>query len=82
MNKLFTDLGGKFKFSAQDRNLEYLFCRSKNSQVSSDKEPPLEYVWFKQELWNDPFIMNINFFWEYKIVTIDSLIEKENLYTE
>ena len=36
LNKLFTDLGGKFKFSAQDSDLEYLFRRSKNSPVSSD----------------------------------------------
>ena len=25
LNKLFTDLSGKFKFSAQDSDLEYLF---------------------------------------------------------
>ena len=25
LNKLFTDLGGKFKFSAQDSDLEYFF---------------------------------------------------------
>ena len=30
LNKLFTDLGGKFKFSAQDSDLEYFFWRSKN----------------------------------------------------
>ena len=41
LNKLFTVLGGKFKFSAQDSDLEYLFWRSKNSPVSSDLEPPL-----------------------------------------
>ena len=28
--KLFIDVGGKFKFSAQDSDLEYLFWRSKN----------------------------------------------------
>ena len=27
LNKLFTDLGGKFKFSAQDSDLEYLSLR-------------------------------------------------------
>ena len=42
MNKLFTVLGGKFKFSAQDSDLEYLFLRSKNSLVSYDLKPPLE----------------------------------------
>ena len=41
LNKLFTVLGGKFKFSAQDRDLEYLFWRSKNPPVISDLKPPL-----------------------------------------
>ena len=36
LNKLFTDLGVKFKFSAQDSDLEYLFRRSKDPPVSSD----------------------------------------------
>ena len=41
LNKLFTDLGGKFKFSAQDSDLEYLFWRSKNPTVSSELKIPL-----------------------------------------
>ena len=41
LNKLFTVLGGKFNFSAQDSDLEYLFWQRKNSQVSSDLKPPL-----------------------------------------
>ena len=41
LNKLFTVLGGKFKFSAHDSNLEYLSWRSKNPPVSSDLKPPL-----------------------------------------
>ena len=41
LNKLFTDLGGKFKFSAQDSDLEYLSWRCKNPPVSSDLKPPL-----------------------------------------
>ena len=41
MNKLFTVLGGKFKVSAQDIDLEYLCWRCKNSPVSSDLKPPL-----------------------------------------
>ena len=41
LNKLFTVLGGKFKFSAQDSDLEYLFWQRKNSPVSSDLKPPL-----------------------------------------
>ena len=41
LNKLFTALGGKFKFPAQDSDLEYLFWRSKNPPVSSDFKPPL-----------------------------------------
>ena len=36
LKKLFTVLGGKFKFSAQDSDLEYLFLQPKNSPVSSD----------------------------------------------
>ena len=34
--KLFTFLGGKFKFSAQDSDLEYLCWQCKNSPVPSD----------------------------------------------
>ena len=34
-------MGGKFKFSAQDRDLEYLFWRSKNLPIPSDIIPPL-----------------------------------------
>ena len=41
MNKLFTVLGGKFKFSAQDSDLEYLCWRRKIFPVSSDLKPPL-----------------------------------------
>ena len=41
LNKLFTVLGGKFKFSAQDSDLEYLCWRCKNSPVSSDLKSPL-----------------------------------------
>jgi hypothetical protein len=41
LNKLFTDLGGKFKFSAQDSDLEYLCWQCKNPAVSSDLKPPL-----------------------------------------
>ena len=41
LNKLFTVLGGKFEFSAQDSDLEYLFWRSKKPPVSSDLKPPL-----------------------------------------
>ena len=40
-NKLFTVLGKKFKFSAQDSDLENLFWHPKNFQVSSDLKPPL-----------------------------------------
>ena len=36
LNKLSTDLGGKFKFSAQDSDLEYLIWQCKNYPVSSD----------------------------------------------
>ena len=42
LNKLFTDLGGKFKFSAQDSDMEYLFWQCKNPPVSSDLKPPLK----------------------------------------
>ena len=39
--KLFTVLGGKFKFSAHDSDLEYLFWQWKNSPVFSDLKPLL-----------------------------------------
>ena len=39
--KLFTVLGGKLKFPAQDSDLEYLFWRSKNPPVFSELKPPL-----------------------------------------
>ena len=38
---LFTDLGRKFNFFAQDSDLEYLFWRSKNPPLSLDLKPPL-----------------------------------------
>ena len=41
LNKLFTVFGGKFKFSAQNSDLEYLSWRCKNVPVSSDFNPPL-----------------------------------------
>jgi hypothetical protein len=41
LNNLFTVLGGKFKFSAQDSDLEYLCWRCKKSPASSDLKPPL-----------------------------------------
>ena len=41
LNKMFTILGRKFIFSAQDSEFEYLFWRSKNSPVSSDSKPTL-----------------------------------------
>ena len=44
LNKLFTDLGVKFKFSAQDSDLKYLLWRCKNPLVSSDLKPPLDLL--------------------------------------
>ena len=43
-NKLFIVLGGKFKFSAQDSDLEYLCWQRKNFPLSSDLKPPLASV--------------------------------------
>ena len=43
LNNLFTVLGRKFKFTAQDSDLEYLFWQRKNSPVSSDLRPPLNW---------------------------------------
>ena len=34
-------MGWKFKFSAQDRDLEYFFWRNKNPALPSDLQPPL-----------------------------------------
>ena len=44
LTSFFTVLGGKFKFSAQDSDLEYLCWRCKNSPVSSDLKLPLEVL--------------------------------------
>ena len=41
LNKLFTVLGGKFKFSTQDSDLEYLCLQCKKFPVSSGLKPPL-----------------------------------------
>ena len=38
LNKLFTVLGEKFEFSAQDSDLEYLIWQRKNPPVSSDSK--------------------------------------------
>ena len=43
LNKLFNVLGGKFKFFAQDSDLEYLFWRCKNPPVSSELKSSLRY---------------------------------------
>ena len=43
LNKLFTVLCGKFKFSAQNSDLEYLCWRRKIFPVSSHLKPPLGY---------------------------------------
>ena len=48
LNKLFNVLGGKFKFSAQDSDLEYLCWQWKNSPVSSDLKPPLAWSFFNK----------------------------------
>ena len=59
LNKMVTDLGGKFKFSALDTDLEFWQC--KNPPVSSDLKPPLIegfyfdsltlLFWFDLSLW-------------------------------
>jgi hypothetical protein len=45
LDKLFTVLGGKLKFSVQDSDLEYLCWKCKNSSVSSNLKPPLGKIW-------------------------------------
>ena len=42
LNKLLTVLAGKFKFSAQDSDLEYLCWRCKNSPESSGLKPQVK----------------------------------------
>ena len=54
LNNLFTDLSEKFKFSAQDSDLEYLSWQWKNPPVSYDLKPPLHQ-----------FTKSNNFLWEY-----------------
>ena len=43
--KIWISCGGKFEFSAQDRDFEYIFGRNKNLSVSSDIIPPLIKDW-------------------------------------
>ena len=52
LNKFFTVLGGKFKFSAQDSDLEYLCRQCKNYPVSSDLKPPLIKHFFSELIRN------------------------------
>ena len=42
LNKLFTVMGGKFKFQVQDSDLEYLFCRFDKHIALSEKKLPLD----------------------------------------
>ena len=41
MNKLFTVMGGKFKFQVQDSDLEYLSWQCEKHIALSEKKPPL-----------------------------------------
>ena len=51
LNKLFTVLGWKFKFSYKDSDVEYLFWRSKTPPVSSELRHPLENMKFLSQLY-------------------------------
>ena len=59
LNKLFIVLGRKFKFSAQDSDVEYLCWQRKNSPVSSDLKPPLASVFSYHERMFDMVGTNI-----------------------
>ena len=41
LNKLFTVMGGKFKFQVQDSDLEYLFWQCEKHITLSEKNSPL-----------------------------------------
>ena len=45
LNKLFTVMGGKFKFQVQDSDLEYLFWRFDRHIALSEKKLPLVRPW-------------------------------------
>jgi hypothetical protein len=63
---LFTVLGGKFKFSAQDSDLEYLFWQRKISPVSSDLKPPLSEVFVCTKYERKYFLvsaLNVDSYW-------------------
>ena len=47
LNKLFTVIGGKFKFQVQDSDLEYLFWQCEKHIALSEKKPPLGPTIFK-----------------------------------
>ena len=57
MNKLFTVMGGKFKFQVQDSDLEYLFWRFDKHIALSEKKLPLaatmDYGYSKSKMLND-----------------------------
>ena len=46
MNKLFTVMGGKFKFQVQDRDLEYLFWQCEKHIALSEKKTTLANTYF------------------------------------
>jgi hypothetical protein len=75
---LFTVLGGKFKFSAQDSDLEYLFWRCKNPPVSSDLEPPLvktDNLYFSKMFYNLVILyQNLSIIWHGRQFFFDDLI--------
>ena len=52
LSKSFTVMGRKFKFSAQDCDLEYLCWRCKIFPVSSDLKPPLVLRLWQYGLWS------------------------------
>ena len=51
LKTVLTVLGWKFRFSAQDSNLEYLSWRSKNPPVSSDLKPSLRQNLYQFEFY-------------------------------
>ena len=80
MNLLFTDIGGKFKFQVQDRDLEYLFLeiwRFEKHIAFSEKKPPLAQIFLPKLSPLDDIEIFIKFFNFLGTQQLVEAIEKE-----
>ena len=69
---MFPVLGGKFKSSAQDSDLEYLFWQQKKSPVSSDLKPPLVHI----RLARIDYLLPVFYIQDFAICVSDNPVKK------